>query len=99
MSSCITRHEATDVATVAQLRLTDSVQELTATELTLSDMPDVLSDYVANVVVYIAGFVVRSLSKKLLCTKCKSALLVNSQTTSRDEPESFGLLELKDRGG
>ena len=56
-----------------------------------------LSMFVDNSVVYIAGFVVRSIQKKLLCPSCSSALLadLDTATSTRDQ----ALLERKNRGG
>lgn len=57
-----------------------------------------ISKFVDNVVVYIAGFVVRSLNSKLFCNICKEAL--QSERMHDDVYRNdFNLLVQKDRGG
>ena len=54
-----------------------------------------LNDYVENVVTYIAGFVVKSLSNKLHCEICVSAL-----TNKNIENKKFAqLINMKTKGG
>lgn len=56
-----------------------------------------LSKFVDNVVVYIAGFVVRSLQSELHCEICLASLISVSQ---EDVCQSdYGLIDIKDRGG
>jgi len=59
---------------------------------------DVLSTFTENVVVYIAGYVVRSLLKKIKCETCQLALQSTDlfEDTFRND---FALVCQKDRGG
>jgi DNA transposase THAP9 len=103
ISSRIDRQEKSDVATVAALRLTDALYKL-SDENTDSETygPQIdlsmLSNFVENVVVYISGFVVRKVAKRLACTDCR-AVLYWSKASDELFPADFGLLEIKDRGG
>ena len=54
-----------------------------------------LSNYTNNIVVYIAGFVVKKLRKSLKCSLCISALVETSDT----RPQFSEFLDLKNRGG
>ena len=56
-----------------------------------------LSMFIENAVVYIAGFVVRTIQKKLMCPACSSALLddIDTAASTRDHE----LLDRKNRGG
>ena len=47
---------------------------------------------------YIAGFVVRHLLKRLQCSTCKAALS-NSEALDTSVSADYGLLNVKDRGG
>ena len=105
MSASICRNEQVDVTTVAELRLNDTMRDrcdVTQTDTDISLVSDMdlctLSDYVQNVVVYIAGFVVRSLRKRLMCSECTAVLtLANSSSTSNQN--DCGLIKTKNRGG
>ena len=59
-----------------------------------------MSKFVDNVVVYIAGFVVRSLNSKLFYDICREALQLQSECMHDDVYRNdFNLLVQKDRGG
>jgi len=68
-----------------------------------SDIPDFahLSTYVENIVVYIAGFVVRKLLKLFNCSECKSALLAagDANCVIASDDVCTSLLVRKSRGG
>ena len=104
VSSCLAKHEITDVATATTLRLNDTMRELCLVDCVQYDDSTVqmslqsLSLFVENVVVYIAGFVVRNLLKRLHCSVCKAALF-NSLNTDTSQCADFGLLNVKNRGG
>ncbi len=53
-----------------------------------------LSEFSSNIVVYIAGYVVRKLLKKLLCIACRVGLLDSTKVNS-----NYKLLMRKDAGG
>jgi len=57
-----------------------------------------LSLFAENVVVYVAGYVVRAVKSKLSCPICRRALTCNEnlEDTYRSD---FGLIHKKDRGG
>lgn len=55
------------------------------------------SSFVSNVIVYIAGFVVRSVSKRMDCDECKLSLLSSNVPSATDG--DFLLLSLKNNGG
>jgi len=102
ISSRIDRQEKSDVATVSALRLNDALNRLSH-ESTVSEGygPQIdiatLSNFIENVVVYIAGFIVRKLIKRLACNDCKAVLFWIKASTELC-PADFGLLEIKDRG-
>jgi hypothetical protein len=56
-----------------------------------------LSHFVDNAVVYIAGYVARALSDKIVCLPCKTAL-VSDSVSFVTSPE-HSLIERKNRGG
>ena len=71
----------------------DELQQLSVYER----WPDLsgMSLYCENVVNYIAGFVVRAVKKKLLCTECSEVLSVQAY----DNTASKTLVDIKDCGG
>lgn len=62
-----------------------------------SYLPTRFGGLVDNVVVYIAGFVVRQILKKLLCDVCRGSLVTNAAPPSLDQ--NYHLLILKNKGG
>jgi hypothetical protein len=90
-----------DVTTVSHLRRNDGVVENLNCLITDHDyVPnfDRLSSFVDNIIVYIAGFVARSLSKKLSCDSCRLAVTA-PKFTDDVYGTDYSLLQLKDRGG
>ena len=90
-----------DVDTVSLLRRYD-VQQQDETDDDFFDhdyLPsiDSLSLFVENVVVYVAGYVVRAVKSKLSCPSCQRALTCNEklEDTCRSD---FGLIDQRDRG-
>ena len=55
--------------------------------------------YLENVVSYIAGFVIATLKKKIVCKKCVDALCDQSSTTCLDDCQQYDLINVKNRGG
>ena len=105
MSASIRRSEQVDVTTVADLRLNDTMRDLcdvTQTDADSSLMSDMdccnLSNYVQNVVVYIAGFVVCSLRKRLVCSECVAVLTCTSSSSTSNQNDC-GLIKTKNREG
>lgn len=104
VSSRIEKHSPVDVTTVASIRSSDTDIELPLTSF--SDHDDYfrnviagnLSMYVENVVVYIAGFVVRSLRKRVMCNICIAVLSHVTQDTQCARRD-FALIDCKDHGG
>ena len=62
-----------------------------------SYLPTRFGGLVENALVYIAGFVVRQILKKLSCDVCRASLVRDAVTSSFDE--SYHLLALKNNGG
>jgi len=104
LSSRISKNETVDVTTAAKLRMENTLRDLCLPSANIADVsasiPDMsvpcLSLFVDNVVVYIAGFVIRRLQKRILCSDCQAALFSTVQTV---ENQDHGLLQTKDRGG
>jgi len=104
LSSRISRNETVDVTTAAKLRMESTLWDLCLPSANIADVsasiPDMsercLSLFVDNVVVYIAGFVIRSLQKRILCPDCQAALF---STVKMVEDHDHGLLQTKNHGG
>ena len=81
-------------AVVEQRRITNDVVQF---DHDYSDIPDFihLSLYVDNVVVYIAGFVVRKILPKMSCLHCAAVLT----STAKCDTTACSLLDRKSRGG
>ena len=62
-----------------------------------SYLPTRFGGLVDNALVYISGFVVRQILKKLLCDVCRGSLVTDAVPTSFDQ--SYHLLRLKNKGG
>jgi len=76
MSASIRNHERVDVMSATELHRNDTMRDLcdfphTDSNISLMSTLDFshLSDFAQNVVAYIAGFVVRSLGKRLACSE------------------------------
>ena len=105
ISASIRDHERVDVMSAAELRLKDTMRDLCdvpATDSSISQMATFdfgnLSDFSQNVIAYIAGFVVRSLHKRLTCNEC-SAVLTSAKSTVNESEAGCSLIKTKDRGG
>ena len=100
VSSRIERSQLTDIATMNFVRLTypcTEQLEIRDHEYCSNEVASaILSPYVGNVVVYIAGFVARSVKKRLLCEPCGVAL---TQVCSSRKHSHFSLIEAKTNGG
>ncbi len=62
-----------------------------------SYLPTRLGSLVDNALVYISGFVVRQILRKLSCDVCRASLVTNAVSASFDQ--SYHLLTLKNNGG
>jgi len=62
-----------------------------------SYLPTRLGNLVDNALVYISGFVVRQILRKLSCDVCRASLVTNAVSASFDQ--SYHLLTLKNNGG
>ncbi|XP_054461155.1 uncharacterized protein LOC129096406 [Anoplopoma fimbria] len=62
-----------------------------------SYLPTRFGGLVENALVYIAGFVVRQVLRKLSCGECRASLVTDAARASFDE--SYHLLTLKNKGG
>jgi len=60
-------------------------------------LPSRLGHLVENSLVYISGFVVRQILRKLLCSVCRASLVTGAGSVSFDQ--SYHLLRLKNNGG
>ena len=106
ISSRIDRHQPLDITTLAANQSNASNDDdlqlpvLFDHDYVLDGIGDIhiLSLYVENVVTYIAGFVVRSIKKRIDCDKCIDALcgMPEDLRVSRDD---FALIDAKDNGG
>ena len=105
ISSCIDQMQRTanvDFDTVSYVRRMDAepAERPSHVDQEHDYLPSItsLSLFVENVVVYIAGYVVRSLNSKLSCDTCREALQCEClfDDVSRDD---FQLLVQKNRGG
>ena len=101
ISSNIERdHKELDVASVSMLRSDRDVEiRLPDHDYSTLEHHVNLSAFIENVVVYIAGFVVRAVSQKLVCNVCKSVLVSETNSDLYSLQTDHALLEKKNRGG
>jgi len=105
INDCITRLQTTaetDIDTVSCSRRYDVQEQHIGDDDDVDHdyLPRVesLSTFVENVVVYIAGFVVKKLKSKICCPTCQLALTSNEKLGDTYRAD-FCLIEQRDRGG
>ena len=107
VSSRIDNQSCVDIDTVSLCRqLNRDIFSCDDTNIMLDEANDILannsirqlSTYVENVVVYVAGFVVKSLLKRVVCDPCREQLIEMDSISFRSQKEN-ALFNTKNRGG